>query len=341
MLWGGSQFDVCCERKSAIGGKGLRWMMQTNLFGKNGEAWLTQKKNRESKKYWSSTSLGGKVSWPRRRRSRYFAQHYWTKTLERGSTVNWGCLWEWAAFEKSGCEKARVEGTLAGGHFRTADGGQAAEKQSVAGFLWSASTPWETRRSYKASTGDGADVFHPKEPLGLGSETCEEIEEFSANVTQCGCWAVQGSTLFFFLVPKNVTSQRPRSIALLRVLIRWWEWLRAPVIQERKTRSRARWDATKASNGGAERTASEAVWEMDEYKCNVEGMGYGAFLWWWIWPKLFEKVQLQEVWSWAMDYGFSQRILRSFCGCFLHQRRVLFEGYVVEPLQTMTAIVHA
>ena len=34
---------------------------------------------------------------------------------------------------------------------------------------------------------------------------------------------------FFILTPKNVTSETP--ISLLSALSRWWEWLRAPVIQ--------------------------------------------------------------------------------------------------------------
>ena len=57
------------------------------------------------------------------------------------------------------------------------------------------------------------------------------------------------TTSLFFLVPKHVTSERP--IALLPTLIRWWEWVGAPVIQEWKKRSRVKWNATEGSNGGA------------------------------------------------------------------------------------------
>ena len=48
----------------------------------------------------------------------------------------------------------------------------------------------------------------------------------------------------------------------------------------------------------------------------------------------FEKVQLKVVWAWAMHFGFPQRILIVLCGYVQHQRRVIFEGCVADPLQT-------
>ena len=66
----------------------------------------------------------------------------------------------------------------------------------------------------------------------------------------------------FFLVRKNATSDRP--IALLRTLIRWWEWLRAPVLEEWRKESGVRWDAAEGSNGAAERTAWEALLDMEK-----------------------------------------------------------------------------
>ena len=76
---------------------------------------------------------------------------------------------------------------------------------------------------------------------------------------QCGHWPVQASTLFFFLFPKSVTSERP--IALLPILIWWWEWFRAPFIQEWKKKRRPRWDALS---------------EMEKFFHDVEDMDQGA-----------------------------------------------------------------
>ena len=53
----------------------------------------------------------------------------------------------------------------------------------------------------------------------------------------------------------------------------------------------------------------------------------------------FEKVQLKVVWRCATYYGILQSILPVVCGYFEHQRWVLFEGCVADPLQTITAII--
>ena len=75
----------------------------------------------------------------------------------------------------------------------------------------------------KARTGVGCDGFHPKVPSDLTKETREEVVEFLEKVEQSGKWPQQSCTAMFFLIPKNVTSERP--IALM-LMIRWWEALR-------------------------------------------------------------------------------------------------------------------
>ena len=65
----------------------------------------------------------------------------------------------------------------------------------------------------------------------------------------------------FFLIPKNVTSERP--IALMPTLIRWWEALRAPEVAKWQQKYRVEWDATDGRNGGAQRTVWEVLMEME------------------------------------------------------------------------------
>ena len=79
---------------------------------------------------------------------------------------------------------------------------------------------------YKAKTGVGCDGSHPNVLLNLTKETRKEIVEFLEKVEQSGKWPQQECTTMFFLIPKNVASQRP--IALMPTLIRWWEAVRAP-----------------------------------------------------------------------------------------------------------------
>ena len=66
--------------------------------------------------------------------------------------------------------------------------------------------------SYKASTRVGADGFHPKVPSDLSTETCRQSVEVLSKVEQRGDGTAQATTLFFFLLPKNVTSERPLAL---------------------------------------------------------------------------------------------------------------------------------
>ena len=75
------------------------------------------------------------------------------------------------------------------------------------------------KRSYKASTGVGADGLHPKLPRDLSKESCEKMGILLVKVELCGRWSRQASALLFFLIPKNDTSETPN--ALLPTLIRW------------------------------------------------------------------------------------------------------------------------
>ena len=84
--------------------------------------------------------------------------------------------------------------------------------------------------------------------LGLDKETRREIVEFLEKVEQSGKWPQQACTTMFFLIPKNVTSERP--IALMPTLIRWWEALRALEVAEWQQKYRVEWDASNGRNGG-------------------------------------------------------------------------------------------
>ena len=105
-------------------------------------------------------------------------------------------------------------------------------------------------RLYTAKTGVGCDGFHPKVPVDLSKETRGEVVGFLEKVEQSGTWPQQACTTMFFLLPKNVTSERP--IALMPTLIRWWEALRAPDVAKWQQKYRVDSDATSGRNGGEE-----------------------------------------------------------------------------------------
>ena len=74
-------------------------------------------------------------------------------------------------------------------------------------------------RLYEAKTGVGCNGVHAKVPLDLTKGTRGTFVEFLEKVDQSGKWPQQACTTMFFLIPVNVTSERP--IALMPTLIRW------------------------------------------------------------------------------------------------------------------------
>ena len=61
--------------------------------------------------------------------------------------------------------------------------------------------------------------------------------------------------------------------------------------------------------------------------------------WCLIWPRRVSVSVSSVVLDWTTHVSFPRKILRVFCGYFEHKRRVYFEGFGAEPLQTITAIL--
>ena len=181
------------------------------------------------------------------------------------------------------------------------------------------------------------DGFHPEVPLDLTKGTRGEHGEFFEKVEQSGKWPQQACTTMFFLIPKNVTSERP--IALMPTLIRWWEALRAPGVATWQQKHRVDWDAADCRHGGAQQTVWEILLEMERFNGKAKEEDQGALALVLDLAKAFERVSLPVVWAWATHFSFPRKILRVLCGYFEHQRRVQFEGCVAEPLQTIAAIL--
>ena len=91
---------------------------------------------------------------------------------------------------------------------------------------------------------------------------------------QSGKWPQQACTTMFFLILKNVTSERP--IALMPTLIRWWEAMRAPGVAKWQQKYRVEWDATDGRNGGAQRTVWEVLMEMKRFDGRTKAEDQGA-----------------------------------------------------------------
>ena len=99
-----------------------------------------------------------------------------------------------------------------------------------------------------------------KEKAGFGCDGCTQESPWTRRKNEkrnCGDtgkdgarWKMAAACLHndvFFLIPKNVTSERP--IALMPTLIHWWEALRAPEVAKWQQKYRVDWDATDGRNG--------------------------------------------------------------------------------------------
>ena len=144
--------------------------------------------------------------------------------------------------------------------------------------------------SYQAKTGVGCGGFHPKVPLDLTKGTRGEIVEFLEKVEQSGKWPQQACSTMFFLIPKNVTSERP--IALMPTLIRWWEALRAPEVAKWQQKYRVEWDAADGRNGGAQQIVWDILLEMERFNGKAKEEDQGALALVLDLAKAFERVSL-------------------------------------------------
>ena len=184
------------------------------------------------------------------------------------------------------------------------------------------SVTWKKCRDcFQAKTGVGCDGFHPTVLFNLTKRdegrNCGVPGEGGAE------WKVAATSMHndvLFLIPKNVTSERP--IALMPTLIRWWEALRAQEVTKWQLKYRSEWDATHGRYGAAQQTVWEILLEMDRFygKAKEEDQGASALVL--DLAKAFERVSLHVVWGNALP----KEDLASAVRYSEHQRRVQFEG---------------
>ena len=102
-------------------------------------------------------------------------------------------------------------------------------------------------------------------------------------VEQSGRWPQQACTTMFFLIPKNVTSERP--IALMR----------AQEVATWQQKYRVDWDVTDGRNGGNQRKVLEVLMEMERFNGRAKAEDRGAVALVLDLTKAFEQVSLPVV----------------------------------------------
>ena len=155
-----------------------------------------------------------------------------------------------------------------------------------------------------AKTGLGCDGFHPTVPLDLTEGLRINIVEVLEKVEQSGRWTQQTCTT------KNVTSERP--IALMPMLIGWWDALKAFEVVKWQQKYRVDWDATDGRDGGAQRTEWEILLEMERVSVCAKGEDQGALSLVLDLAEAFEWVSLSVVWAWATHFSFPRSAVWEF-----------------------------
>ena len=174
-----------------------------------------------------------------------------------------------------------------------------------------------------------------KSPWILTNEMRGEVVELLEKVRQSGKWPQQACTRMFFLIPKNVTSERP--IALMTTLIRWWEALRAPEVAKWQQKYRVDWDAADGRNGGAQQTVWEILMEMERFKYRAGEKTWEQWPWCWTWRRHSRESVCLVVWAWATHFSF---LKEDVAGVVASSTRgeYSFEGCLAEPVRAITAI---
>ncbi len=196
-------------------------------------------------------------------------------------------------------------------------------------------TPGEMRRAarrFHPYTGVGSDLFRPLWFGWLSDPLLSRVAALLTEVERAGRWPGQVMTVLMHLIPKEGGGRRP--IGLLASLVRWWEKLRAPMIQ--------RWRAEHARpfNWAAPgRSAEKAVWEVSlrDEAAAARGMCSAATLIDLV--KAFEHIPLETLWARGKEHGFPLWLLRLVLEMCSAARRLVFRGAISEPTATMTAVI--
>ncbi len=168
---------------------------------------------------------------------------------------------------------------------------------------------WAARR-FRPYTGVGADLFRPHWFAWLSSQLLEAVARFMVDIERAGRWPGQVLHVLVHLIPKEGGGRRP--IGLLASLVRWWERLRAPLIQQWRLRH-----ARPFNWAAPGRNAEMAVWEqslIDEAAANKGWCSASTLI---DLVKAFEHIPLEVLWRKAKSHGFPPSVSCASCSSYV------------------------
>ena len=192
-------------------------------------------------------------------------------------------------------------------------------------------------RAFKARTGLGVDRVHPHLWGRTSDEGVDTVLGFLDLVEDSLLWPSQLMWLFYHLIPKVDGGDRP--IGVLAAIVRAWEGLRMPVMNQwlRSIERDYDWAA-------AGRSAEQAVWEqlvhaeaLDADDDSPGAITSATLLLDLV--KCFDRLRLEHVWRWGCYWGAPRRLLRVILVVFSFCRRLVVEKSFSVELRTITAIV--
>ena len=119
--------------------------------------------------------------------------------------------------------------------------------------------------------------------MDLAKETRKEVVEFQEKVEQSGRWPQQACTTTFFLIPNNVTSERP--IALMPTIVRLWEASRAPEVAKQQYKY-CEWDARTDATQELREQSGKSCWRWRSAIFRQERKIMELWPWSWTWRRL-------------------------------------------------------
>ncbi len=187
-------------------------------------------------------------------------------------------------------------------------------------------------RKFRQYTGVGADLFRPHWFSWLSDQLLRVMGTFMEAIEGAGRWPGQVMVVLVHLIPKEGGGRRP--IGLLASVVRWWERLRAPLVQ------RWRLQNARPFNWAAPgRNAEKAVWEQSLLDEAAVARGWSSASTLVDLVKAFEHIPLEVLWRRSKAHQFPLRVMCLVLELCAAPRRLVFRGAVSETTDTLSAVI--
>ena len=187
-------------------------------------------------------------------------------------------------------------------------------------------------RTFKTSTGAGADGLLPSQLGWLSDALLDQLGQLLVRCEEVSCWPSQTALSLIHLIPKATGGRRP--IGVLNALIRLWERARKETTDQWRRTCTRNYDWMSPGRG-----AERSVWAQTLYEEAAAAKGLATASIFLDLVKAFEQVILAQVWKKGCAHGMPVEVLALSLEACAFTRRLTYRGAVSEPAETCTAIL--